>query len=316
MEKEPLLSVIIPVYNSKEYVSAGVKSLLDQSWKKLQIILVDDGSTDGSSEICDEFALTHAQVKCLHQPNRGILLARLAGVKVADGDVIGFIDSDDVIEPDMFERLLANMAQYDADISHCGYKMVYGDKETLYYGTGKVLVQTRPEGVRDLLSGRFIEPTACTKIYKRSLFDGMDFETRIDTAEDLMLNFMLFSKSRRAIYEDITPYHYVRRATSYSKTSKRSRQEKDVDTVMEFMDRFSQNDPEIRQFVLNKRAAVCVQRYNRRIKEGRAVCREFRRQMPKDLHSTNRKTEMQLSAIRLIPDLYDGLYKMRALVKK
>ena len=147
------------------------------------------------------------------------------------------------------------------------------------------------------------------------MFDGITFPQRIDTAEDLLLNYILFSKSKKAVYEDITPYHYIRRSSSYSKTTDFSSQEKDFDAVLEYMDCTSENDQEIRQFVKNKIAVWWILKYNWRIKKGKEACKALRSQIPENVSSTYRKTRIQLAMIRHVPALYNGMYRIKRMMK-
>ena len=114
-----LITVIVPVYNVKDYLQQCVESICGQTYQNLEILLVDDGSTDGSGKICDELAKKDTRIKVIHKPNGGLSDARNAGLDVATGDYIGYVDSDDYIEPDMFEILLTNIEEHQADISCC-----------------------------------------------------------------------------------------------------------------------------------------------------------------------------------------------------
>ena len=170
-----LISVVVPVYNLENYIIRALDSILFQRYKNIEIIVVDDGSTDNSAKVIDEYAQKHKDVvKALHIENSGVSVARMQGVLAAKGDWIGFIDGDDVIEPDMYERLIANAKKYEADISHCGYQMVFDDGRINYFhNTDKTKVQDRAMGITDLLDGSVVEPGMCNKLYKASLFSNL-----------------------------------------------------------------------------------------------------------------------------------------------
>lgn len=119
MSQECLVSVIVPVYNSKRYVRTCLDSLLAQTLKEIEIIVVDDGSTDGSSDVLDEYAGSHSNIKVIHQSNQGQGLARNAGVSVAKGKYIGFVDSDDYVDCSMYEKLYSLITGADADVAVC-----------------------------------------------------------------------------------------------------------------------------------------------------------------------------------------------------
>ena len=114
--KNPYLSIIIPVYNVEQYLKKCLESVLNQTYQEFECILVDDGSTDASGRICDEFAISDSRITVIHKENGGLVSVRKAGLKNASGRFIGCVDSDDWVEPDYFEKLLKMQKKYDADI--------------------------------------------------------------------------------------------------------------------------------------------------------------------------------------------------------
>ena len=221
IEKRPLISIIVPAYNIERYLPRCLDSILNQSYANIEIILVDDGSTDCTGKIADEYQSKYPQkVVCLHLKNGGVLKARLTGIMAASGEWIGFVDGDDEIEVDMYERLITNAYSYKADISHCGYQTIVNNGERIhyFYNTGRIVVQDRVTGVKDLLYGSFVEPGLWNKIFKRSLFDSLQekhiLKQPIRINEDLLMNYLLFKQAERLVYEDFCPYHYMSRNTS------------------------------------------------------------------------------------------------------
>lgn len=216
-----LISVIVPVYNLENYIVRTLDSILSQTYKNIEVIVVDDGSTDSSAKIIDDYAdLYRDVIKILHIKNSGVSVARMKGVLAAKGDWIGFTDGDDVIEPDMYERLFDNAQKYNADISHCGYQMVFSNGRINYFhNTDKIRIQDKDTGIKDLLDGSIVEPGLCNKLYKSSLFsdffDKVDLNIKIN--EDLLWNYYLFLKSKKSVFEDFCPYHYIVRMTSASR---------------------------------------------------------------------------------------------------
>ncbi len=220
MRRKELISVVVPAYNIAPYIETCVKSILRQSYKPIEIIIVDDGSTDETGCIIDRLADEYPGIKAIHQSNGGVTKARIKGVVAASGEWIGFVDGDDLIEPEMYEHLLNNAYKYHADISHCGYQMVFPSRVDYYYNTGRIVQQDNETGLNDLIEGKFIEPGLCNKLYKRNLFYGLVkgnlIDTTIKNTEDLLMNFYLFREAGMSIYEDICPYHYLRRKGSAS----------------------------------------------------------------------------------------------------
>lgn len=130
MEKE-LISVVVPIYNVEEYLRKSIDSIVNQTYRNLEIILVDDGGTDACPGICDEYAEKDKRIKVIHKPNGGLSDARNAGVAIAKGTYIGFVDSDDFLSPDMYEKLHKKMKDSDADIAVCNFQCVRSDGTTI-----------------------------------------------------------------------------------------------------------------------------------------------------------------------------------------
>lgn len=211
-----LISIVIPAYNIEAYLARTLDSVLAQTYENIEVIVVNDGSKDGTAAVMDRYAALDPRIRAIHKENGGVTSARLRGVAESTGEWIGFVDGDDLIEPQMYERLLENALKYGADISHCGYRMVFPSRVDYYHNTGTLLEQDHTAGLRDLISGGLVEPALWNKLYRRSLFDGlaekMDFSIKIN--EDVLMNYLLFQQSRKSVFEDICPYHYVLRPGS------------------------------------------------------------------------------------------------------
>ena len=218
---EPLISIVIPCYNIESYIARTLDSVFGQTYPNLEVIAVDDGSKDGTGAVLDRYAEREPRLHVLHQNNQGVSYARLNGVSASSGDYIGFVDGDDLIDPDMYERLYQNAIHYKADISHCGYRMVFPDRTDYYYNTGETVLQNRKRGISDLLEGTSVEPGLWNKLFRRELFvkllqgkTVMDMTMREN--EDLLMNYCLFSESAQSVYEDFCPYQYLIRNSSSS----------------------------------------------------------------------------------------------------
>lgn len=127
----PKISIIVPVYNVEKYLEKCVRSILAQTFTDFELILVDDGSPDSSGAMCDQFAEQDQRVKVIHKENGGLSDARNAGIEIATGEYLGFVDSDDYIADDMYELLYTNIVKEDADLSICGIYDVYEGKSQL-----------------------------------------------------------------------------------------------------------------------------------------------------------------------------------------
>lgn len=215
---EDLISVIVPAYNIQDYIENTIASICAQTYKNLEIILVDDGSRDNTPIIIDKLAARDLRIVPIHKENGGVTSARLSGVQAARGRWIGFVDGDDYVEPDMYEILLSNAKKYEADISHCGYQMVFPSRTDYYYNTGRLIEQDKQTGIKDLLEARFVEPGLCNKLFRRELFEKLLqynlMDTSIRNTEDLLMNFYLFREARKSVFLDKCFYHYLLRKGS------------------------------------------------------------------------------------------------------
>lgn len=222
---KPKISVIVPAYNVAPWIGRCLDSILAQSYENLEIIVIDDGSTDETCEIIDTYAAKDNRITAVHQENAGLVMTREVGIARATGEYVTFVDGDDAIEPDMYERLLNNALRYDADISHCGVSFVYPDgKVEPHYGTGETKVQDNAEGLRELLSGEKVEPSLCTKLYARQLLVDSCLDKTVLNNEDLLRNFTLFSRAKRSVFEDFCGYRYYQRPGSMSKDPMKAEQ--------------------------------------------------------------------------------------------
>ena len=217
---QPKISVIVPAYNAEPYIERCITSILSQTFEHLEIIAIDDGSTDGTGAILDTLARTDSRLMVVHQENAGLVMAREKGIALASGDYVGFVDGDDAVDPDMYERLLNNLLETGADISHCGLCVYWDDHTTEpHYGTGRKMVQASDEALRDLLQGRIFDSSLCNKLYRRELLPDSCLDTSIQSNEDLLRNFVLFSRAKYIVYEDFCGYQYWSRQNSMSNDS-------------------------------------------------------------------------------------------------
>ena len=212
------ISIIVPVYNLGKLVENAIQSICNQTYQNIEIIIVNDGSNDNTADILAKLAADDQRIIIISKKNEGVTKARMSGIKVSTGDWIGFVDGDDYVEPDMFQRLLSNALKNNADISHCGYQMVFPDRVDYYYKTGKIFIQDNHTGLKDLLTGNYVEPGLWNKLYKRELIMGVvnsdSMDLSIKNNEDLLMNYYLFQRSSKSVYEDFCPYHYIIRKGS------------------------------------------------------------------------------------------------------
>lgn len=212
--KEAMISVIIPIYNAELYLNRCIESVLHQTYSNLEVILVDDGSTDHSGEICDSYRETDKRVKVIHQENGGPSLARNRGLRLAKGEYIGFIDSDDYMAGDMYETLLAYM-QDDVDITCCGRICVFSKGRSKLQYLSKTKKYTREEALVEVLLIRNISSSVCTKLFRRALFEKICFPVGRGS-EDIPVVYELTKKARNVVHIGKAKYFNYNRADSRS----------------------------------------------------------------------------------------------------
>ena len=205
------ISIIVPVYNCAAYLERCVKSLIQQTYKDLEIILVNDGSTDGSGDLCRRLAASDTRITVIDQENKGVSAARNTGLEASKGEMITFVDSDDSIDPETCEFMLNLLEEYDADIAHCGYKHLVRDEVRLVHDTKTVTVQNREEALRCLISGKLFTGSVWSKLFRRELLDGIRFNESIRINEDHLFCYEAFSAADKTVFADYAFYNYLAR---------------------------------------------------------------------------------------------------------
>ena len=244
------ISVIVPVYNVAQYLSQCVSSILSQDYGDLEVILIDDGSTDASGEICDQYAEKDSRVRVIHQKNGGAAAAKNAGLRLASGDYLAFADSDDYLEPGAYGFLMKTLLETNADAVQGSFREVYRNRAEEQHIRGETL-----EGYDYLL--RFPKDFSCAllwnKLYRRAIFDGVFFEEghKID---DEYFTYQGFLQPRKVVRADRIVYNYRKRASSVMSSpesaerlvldcldSAAKRRQKILDTLPELREPFDEN---------------------------------------------------------------------------
>lgn len=205
----PLISVIVPVYNVERYLDQCMDSLVRQSYINLEIVVVDDGSTDSSGKKCDAWAERDSRIRVIHQANKGLAGARNAGLDVARGDYIGFVDSDDYTLPDMFSTMMRNMQESEADLSIISYERENPDGSTYSNAlSGQKLVMSSENAFKYVNMHGYFYVVAWDKLAKKELFDGLRYPLDAKYAEDSPVTYQLFDRAERIVYDSTPLYRY------------------------------------------------------------------------------------------------------------
>lgn len=217
---QSLISVIVPVYNVKEYLNTCVESILNQTHENLEVILVDDGSTDGSGEICDSYAKTDTRVQVLHTTNGGQAAARNRGIEVCKGEYLTFIDSDDSMEPELIETLYLAQKKSGANLVSCRWRNVYEDgriERSSGQTSGSVNVG-KEEALRRMLYQIDTDVCVWAKLYQRDLFKSLRFEEG-KIYEDFAIMFPILEQTQKVTFLGYDGYCYLQRSAGTMRQS-------------------------------------------------------------------------------------------------
>lgn len=219
-----MISVIIPVYNAEKYLRRCLESIVQQSYKDFEVIIINDGSADGSERICAEFASENKQIKLITIANNGVSNARNIGLDVAIGDYISFVDADDYLDVDYLENYMKAAALTDADIVVGGVQEENSNKISYQKNKNVIFEQERiKQLVCSLLDNKSDENNlyspqvlgfACSKLYKKEILKFIRFDKNIPVREDAIFNAKAFLVSDKIAFRDFAGYHYVINATS------------------------------------------------------------------------------------------------------
>ena len=218
--RELLLSVIVPVHNVERYLSDCVESLVAQSMaEQIEVIIVENGSTDSSEALCRRLAATYPMVRVVVSDMVGLSAARNFGVSHARGKLVGFVDSDDYVEPEMFSCLVDAKLSTGADIAYCNYMLEYDDGrcERPFPDTGNVVVRSVADVVGDIIAERSTS-SSCVRIYNRDFFNSRQFPVG-EYYEDHSTVYRWMSEMQRIVHVDSALYHYRMRSGSITSTT-------------------------------------------------------------------------------------------------
>ncbi len=217
--ERPTVSVVVPVYNVEPYLARCVDSLLAQTYRDFEILLVDDGSTDGSGALCDAYAARDPRVRALHKENGGLSSARNFGIENARGEFLCLFDGDDAFAPETLEVLHGNLVGHDADMSCCAFQYLPDGKTPSAPDVKRanVSVLTRNEASKDILTASRVEVSAANKLYRRAVFDTVRFPVG-RLYEDAFVIADTVARCRKVVVTDAGLYFYYQRTGSITRS--------------------------------------------------------------------------------------------------
>ena len=261
---EALISIIVPVYNVERYIYKCIDSLVNQTYKNIEIILVDDGSTDNSGKICDEYSQKDNRIKVIHQCNKGVGEARNTGLKAAVGDYIGFVDPDDFVDYKMYELLYTDIVESKSEIAVCSsYRIDLDGKKSVDFQIGKSKIIFMDNDILIMVLKGKLSSRLTDKLIKKSLFDGIYFSDK-RIGEDVEIMLRLFYKTRALIYNPMTLYYYIKRGDSITEHTKNFYDEKREQILALHISKFyflKQNKPELLVYYIDNFVKSLISMY-------------------------------------------------------
>ena len=204
---EILISVIIPVYNEERYLEELIFSLMDQSFGQIEFLFIDDGSTDNSYEIINKYSKIDKRIRVISKENAGVSAARNAGLDVARGKYIGFVDSDDTIHPDMYSVLYNTACEFQGDIVSCAYYLDAGNSKKPILSDYRGILEQK-SAIVDVLDNKLLGMSVCNKIFKADVLDNCRFSSKYAFNEDRLFLFQAVTNSNKIIIIDDILYNY------------------------------------------------------------------------------------------------------------
>lgn len=322
MEKD-VVSVIVPIYNIEKYIDRCVESIVAQTYQNLEIILVDDGSTDNSGLICDEWEKKDKRIEVIHKINGGLSDARNTGIEKSRGELVSFIDGDDEIDKEMYEKLVKVLYRNNADISMCRMKKIEPNREyptREFLNDSDEIIFDGKEAMRFLLLDN-IDCSVCLKVYRRKLFNELRFPFG-KTNEDFAVLYKLFYRSKRIVYIQDILYFYYYRKQSITSSSFSIKQFDKLDNCLDMIAYISDNAPDIideaRYYLLMQSMyllkKLCLEnmenQYDKRYKQLREILQSNSNELLNSKYLTVKEKAMYL-CLAWFPMLYKIIHRGR-----
>ncbi len=262
-----MISVIIPVYNSEKYLEKCLSSICNQTYKNLDIIVVDDGSIDKSPEICDKFKVEDTRVRVVHQENHGVSYSRNIGINMANGDYIGFVDSDDFIENDMYEFLLDNLIKHNANISICGSSNVYDNGKIINTMKKDIKLElNNNDALKYVFKNGYFGTGMCNKLFEKKLLKSVCFNDSLSYGEELNVLVETIINSKKVYYDSSSKYYYYQRQDSATHTRKVNvGMMNNFKSVLLANKGYFEKNMCVKKAVISHYILACLQVYNRSI---------------------------------------------------
>lgn len=303
MDASALISVIVPVYKVEKYLDRCVASIANQTYQNLEIILVDDGSPDNCPAMCDGWAAKDSRVKVIHKENGGLSDARNAGMDVAAGAYIAFVDSDDWIHSDYIRQLYWAAASHDADIAACDFRTVYEEMPDNGLPEAPSIQPCTPEqAIESMTNNSNFRAVAWNKLYRREVL-GKDRYPKGRYHEDEFFTYRILDKARRLVYIDLPLYYYFQRPGSIM-SSISSRHLDALDAYLERLELLRVKYPRLYRKDKVTFCIACVGFYRQALRQ-----KEERGQMCRRIRNCRKQVRFTMGELRSL-SLRDAVYAL------
>lgn len=283
MEEQPLISIIVPVYNVRKYLRECLDSICGQKKINSEIIVVDDGSTDGSDAICDEYAQRYANIKVIHKQNGGLASARNAGLDIITGDYVGFVDSDDYIADDMYITLFQTMVRTESSVACCSrFRVIDGKADATEKTAAEPIILSGQDIIRNLMLDKGLTYSACDKLFKAKLFKEVRFPKENLPSEDMPCIYGILKSIDKAVCIGQAKYYYRLVMTSITKKEFSPQDMSTLFYKQHICDDVIKSMPELREEAVFAMVQSAASVYARLIKDGKQkACKKEKRYIEK-----------------------------------
>lgn len=257
-----LISIIIPVYKAENYLDQCVKSVMNQTYKNLEIILVDDGSPDRCGQMCDAYAEQDSRIRVIHKANGGQSSARNAALDIASGEYIGFVDSDDYIEPEMYQTLVELASSHHAEISACGLQCDFPDGRCVYFNSDypqnqQTEVFSKLDALREVTITKKVTNSPCDKLFRRYIFDDIRMSEG-KVYEDFEMMPKCLDKITKLAYTPVPLYHYNMTHDSTTRGAFKESMFGEADVSRDIVALYAQKYPQLYPYALARHIEICL----------------------------------------------------------
>ena len=322
-----LVSVIMPVYNVERFLKKSLTSILNQTYNNLEIILVDDGSPDRCGEMCDEFAKKDSRIRVIHKANGGQSSARNAALDIMAGDYVGFVDSDDWIEPNMYEHLYNLILKNNAQISVCGAKLEYLNGKVSYFNTdypkNKTIRQYDTiEALTENFNNSKITYSLCDKLYESKIFSNLRF-TEGKIYEDMEIIPKCLENADRIVYDPTPLYHYNLTEESTIRGTFNPKRFAEVDVALKKAEDYKIRYPQLYNISMASYIEVCLNVIH--LSSGVKSCAERRSELINILKNDlpneavmllSKKAKIKFKVLRISSIMYEIMMHIYDFIKR